>query len=124
MLSTTTDIKQLDKREGVKLQAGSLANTALCQTRSNALEISRMTTNNSLKSLREDNQVQGLYKNSTFLFVYKQIYYLFSLQSTINNLQADIIFVNFLLANKDLSWPVNFFKFSPVVAKINVAFQA
>ena len=63
MPSTTTVIKRLDKKpgmslqkEGVKLQAGSLANRALCQTLSKALEISRATTNDSPKFLREDDQ--------------------------------------------------------------------
>ena len=61
--STTTEIMWLDKKlemslqkEGVQLYAGSLANRALCQTLSNALEISRVTTNDSLKFLREDEQ--------------------------------------------------------------------
>ena len=48
---------------------------------SNALKISRVTINDSLKSLREDNQVQALYKNS-ILFVYTQahIYFQYGLQ--------------------------------------------
>ena len=41
--------------EEVKLWSGSLANKDLCQTLSNVIEISRVTTNDSMKSLREDN---------------------------------------------------------------------
>ena len=64
MPSTTRDIKRLDKKlemslhkEGVKPKAGSLTNRALGQTLSNALEMSRTTTNDSPKFLREDDQV-------------------------------------------------------------------
>ena len=46
------------QKEGVKPKAGSLANRALCQTLSNALEISRVTTNDSPKFLREDDQYE------------------------------------------------------------------
>ena len=69
------------QKKGVKLWAGSFANRTLCQTLLNALEISRVTTNDFLKSLREDNQVQALHKSSLFLFIYKQIYYSFSVGS-------------------------------------------
>ena len=54
-----------------------------------------MTTKDSLKSLGENNQVQALYKNSIFLLIYKQIYYLFSIWAAVNNLQAIYLFVNF-----------------------------
>ena len=72
----------------------------------------------SLKSLREDNQVQTLYKNSIFLFIYKQRYYLFSLWVAINNLQGDYYLLIFL-SSKTVSWLVKFFKHSPVAAEIN-----
>ena len=77
------------QRKGAKLRGGSFVNRTLCQTLLNALEISRVTTNDFLKSLREDNQVQALYKNSLFLFIYKQICHSFSVWAAINNLQAD-----------------------------------
>jgi len=43
------------KRAGVKSKEWSLANRALCQTLSKTLEMSRATTKDSPKSLREEN---------------------------------------------------------------------
>jgi len=44
------------QREGVKPKEGNLANRALSQTLSKALEMSRETKKDSLKSLREEDQ--------------------------------------------------------------------
>ena len=90
------------QRKGVKLQAGSFANRPLCQTLLNALEISRVTTNDFLESLREGNHVQALYKNSLFLFIYKHIYYSFSVWAAINNLQANYLII--FMSSINISW--------------------
>ncbi|EJX03496.1 hypothetical protein EVA_08399 [gut metagenome] len=62
--STTTEIERLERklemrlqRRGVKPKEGSFANRALCQTLSKALEMSRATTKDSPKSLREEDQI-------------------------------------------------------------------
>jgi len=44
-------------REGVKPKEGSFANRALCQTLSKALEMSKATTKDFPKSLREEDQI-------------------------------------------------------------------
>ena len=58
--------RKLSKREqieGEKPKEGSLESNDLCQTRSNALEMSRATIKDSPKSLRAEDQIEVTYDN-------------------------------------------------------------